>query len=128
MSAGRSEQDAARRSRAAIGARGEQMACDHLLAQGYSLVARNVRVGRLEIDVIVQRGRTLVFCEVRSRSNDHIMTPAQSIQPDKVHRVRTAAATWLKQHPAPGAQIRFDVISVVFDRPEGRLNHLIGAF
>jgi len=114
--------------RAALGARAEQMACDHLVAQGFAIVARNVRVGRLELDVIAQRGRLLVFCEVRSRSSDRIMTPAQSIQPQKVHRVRSAAAAWLKQHPAPGRDIRFDAISVVFDRPEGRLNHLVGAF
>lgn len=128
MSDGRSEREATRPARAALGARAEQMACDHLVAQGFALVARNVRVGRLELDVIVQRGRLLVFCEVRSRTSDYVMTPAQSIQPDKVRRVRSAATAWLKQNPAPGAQVRFDVISVVFDRPEGRLNHLIGAF
>ena len=114
--------------RAALGTRAEQKACDHQVAQGFSKVARNVRVGRLELDVIAQRGRLLVFCEVRSRSSDRIMTPAQSIQPQKVHRVRAAAALWLKQNPASGADVRFDAISVVFDRPEGRLNHLIGAF
>ena len=118
----------ARPARATLGARAEQMACDHLVAQGFEIVGRNVRVGRLELDVIAQRGRLLVFCEVRSRTSDHVMTPAQSIQPDKVRRVRTAAATWLKQQPFAGAQVRFDVISVVFDRPEGRLNHLVGAF
>jgi putative endonuclease len=114
--------------RAALGARAEQMACDHLVGQGFAIVARNVRMGRLEIDVIASRGRLLVFCEVRSRSSDQLMTPAQSIQPEKVRRVRAAAAAWLKQNAAPGAQVRFDAISVVFDQPEGRLNHLVGAF
>jgi putative endonuclease len=114
--------------RSELGLRGEQLACDHLVSQGFSILARNVRVGRLEIDVIAHRGRLLVFCEVRSRSSDRVMTTAQSIQPDKVRRVRAAAAAWLKENPVPSAQVRFDAISVVFDRPEGRLNHLVGAF
>ena len=118
----------ARPARATLGSRAEQMACDHLVAQGFEVVGRNVRVGRLEIDVIAQRGRLLVFCEVRSRTSDRLMTPAQSIQPHKVRRVRAAAASWLKQNRAPGMQVRFDAISVVFDSPDGRLNHLVGAF
>jgi putative endonuclease len=105
------------------------MACAHLVRCGFAIVGRNVRIGRLELDVIAQRGRLIVFCEVRSRSSDHMMTPAQSITPAKVARVRQAAARWLKQHAAASVtQVRFDVASVLFDRPEGRLNYLEGAF
>ena len=114
--------------RALLGARAEQMACDYLSGRGFEIIARNARIGRLELDVVAQRGALIVFCEVRSRSSDRLMTPAQSIQPAKVARVRAAGAGWLKQHHPRAAQVRFDVASVLFDTPEGRLTYLEGAF
>lgn len=104
------------------------MACEHLRSLGCEIIGRNVRVGRLEIDVIARRGRLIVFCEVRSRSHDRLMTPAQSIDARKVQRVRSAAAQWLRSAELGAVQIRFDVASVTFDVPGGRLNHLEGAF
>lgn len=116
------------KGRATLGARGEQLACDHLERSGFAIVARNVRVGRLELDVIARRGALLVVCEVRARSSDRVMTPAQSIDPRKVAHVRAAAAAWLRRARPGTSQLRFDVASVVFDTPEGRLNYLEGAF
>ena len=120
--------DARAAARKLLGVRAEQLACDHLCSLGFEIVARNARVGRLELDVVARRGRLMVFCEVRSRSSDRLMTPAQSIDPRKVQRVRSAAAQWLREAQLGSVQVRFDVASVTFDVPGGRLNHLEGAF
>jgi putative endonuclease len=104
------------------------MACSYLVECGFRIVGRNVRLGRLELDVIAQRGSLLVFCEVRSRSSDLLMTPAQSIGPRKVARIRQAAGIWLRRNRPGAVEVRFDVASVLFDCPEGRLNYLVGAF
>jgi putative endonuclease len=114
--------------RVALGVQAEDMACAHLRSLGCEIIGRNVRVGRLEIDVIAKRGRLVVFCEVRSRTSTWLMTPAQSIDPRKVQRIRSAAAQWLRQAQLGPVQVRFDVASVTFDVPGGRLNHLEGAF
>lgn len=114
--------------RAALGARAEQLACEHLERGGFAIVARNVRVGRLELDVIARRGSLLVVCEVRSRRSDRVMTPAQSVDFRKIGHVRAAAARWLREARPGTSQLRFDVASVVFDTPEGRMNYLEGAF
>ena len=112
-----------------MGVRAEEMACVHLTSLGFGVVARNERVGRLEIDIIARRGRLLVFCEVRSRASNYVMTPAQSVDHRKVARIRQAAVLWLRANPQPGyPQLRFDVASVLFDTPDGRLNYLEGAF
>jgi len=116
------------RTREELGRKAEALACEHLQQQGFAIVARNVRVARLELDVIARRGPLVVFCEVRSRSSDRLMTPAQSIDGRKVARVRRAAAQWLKQAGLGPVQVRFDAASVLFDVPEGRLNYLPGAF
>jgi putative endonuclease len=120
--------DGVRDSRALRGRQAEDLACAHLQAQGFEIVGRNVRVGRLELDLIGRRGQLMVFCEVRSRSNDRTMTPAQSIDGRKVGRVRSAAAQWLRVAQPGPVQIRFDVASVLFDVSGGRLNYLEGAF
>lgn len=111
-----------------MGQRAETLACRYLLDRGFCIVGRNVRLGRLELDVIARHGDLMVFCEVRSRTSDALMTPAQSIGPLKVARVRRAAATWLRRNVPGTSQVRFDVASVVFDCPGGRLNYLVGAF
>jgi putative endonuclease len=115
-------------ARKLLGARAEQLACDHLCSLGFEIVARNARVGRLELDVVARRGPLMVFCEVRSRSHDRLMTPAQTITPRKITRVRQAATLWLRSSRPGPVQMRFDVASVTFDVPEGRLNYLEGAF
>jgi putative endonuclease len=123
------ERHAARAAhRADLGRRGETLACAHLERLGFHILARNVRVGRLELDVIARRGGLVVFCEVRSRTSDRVMTPAQSIDAAKVARIRTAAARWLRETDVGPVQARFDVASVLFDVPGGRLNYLEGAF
>jgi len=114
--------------RAALGARAEQLACDLLQRRGFEILARNVRVGRLELDVIARRGGLLVVCEVRSRRSDRVMTPAQSVDYRKVAHVRQAAARWIRESRPGTSQLRFDVASVVFDTEPGRINYLEGAF
>ena len=113
--------------RRALGERAEGLACEHLARLGFEIVGRNVRVGRLELDVIARRGRLLVFCEVRARSSDRSMWPSQSVQGRKAGRVRRAAAEWLRECSVGPLDVRLDVASVVFDTPAGRLTYLEGA-
>ncbi len=114
--------------RAALGRRAETQVCKYLESQGFEILGRNVRVGRLELDIIARRAGLVAFCEVRARSSDRVMTPAQSIDAAKVQRIRRAAAQWLRLAALGRTEIRFDAASVVYDTPEGRLNYLEGAF
>lgn len=103
---------------AQVGQRGEALTADYLAGRGFVILGRNVRVGRLEIDVIAQRDDLVVFVEVRARSNRRTAEPFESIDRGKVQRLRRAAARWLEQWPARGqamVNVRFDVASVVLD-------------
>jgi putative endonuclease len=111
-----------------LGRAAEELASKYLEHIGFKVLGRNVRLGRLELDVIAERGSLVVFCEVRSRRRDTVMTPAQSIDPRKVLNVRRAASAWLAAAPRRYAEVRFDVALVTFDQPGGRLNYLEGAF
>lgn len=111
----------------ALGRRAEALVCAHLEREGFTILARNERVGRLEIDVIARRSRLLVFCEVRARRSDAVMMPTQSLAGRKAHAVRRAAAEWLRRNRSGDVDVRLDAASVVFDTPEGRLTYLEGA-
>jgi putative endonuclease len=113
--------------RRALGARAEQMACDHLEARGFRIVGRNVRVGPKELDVIAQRGGLVVFCEVRARTSASFLSPLASIDAKKVRNVRAAARAWLLVHRLRVA-VRFDAAGVTFEVPEGRMEFVEDAF
>lgn len=121
----RGTRDAERRR--ALGARAEARVCEHLQRQGFQVLARNERVGRLEIDVIAKRASLLVFCEVRARSSAERVFPSQTVEGQKGQRVRRAVTEWLRRSRPGSVQVRIDVASVVFDTPEGRLTYLEGA-
>jgi putative endonuclease len=115
-------------ARAELGRRAERLVGEYLIAQGFAVLGRNVRVGRLEIDLIARRSNLIVFCEVRARLHDRFVAPAASIDGRKIARVRRAAAAWLRSERPGAADVRFDAASVIFDRPGGRVEYFEGAF
>jgi putative endonuclease len=111
-----------------LGKRAELLAAEHLQARGFELLARNARLGRFEIDVIARQGPLVVFCEVRARSSDRFISPAHTINHDKIRKLRQAAALWLRRSGLGRVEVRFDAACVVFDEPAGRLTYYEGAF
>ncbi|MFO0712445.1 MAG: YraN family protein [Sandaracinus sp.] len=100
-------------SKISTGRQAEEAVTAWLEQRGYAIVGRNVRVGRLELDVVARRGRTFVVCEVRSRRGTFV-DPAYAFDPRKRDRVRRAALTYWAMH-GRGAQLRLDAAAVSFD-------------
>ena len=112
-------------SRRLLGRRGEDLVADWYAGQGYVIVARNWRCGDGELDLIVRKGRQLVFCEVKTRTTDRFGVPAEAVDRRKQSRIRRLAARWLQEDDAPrAAGIRFDVASVL----GGQVEVIEGAF
>ena len=110
--------------RRALGASGEQAVAAWYEAHGYEVVARNWRCRAGELDLILRRGRTFVFCEVKTRTSDAFGAPVEAITRDKQVRLRHLAARWLEDAPLRPTEIRFDVASVL----AGQIEVLEGAF
>lgn len=108
------------------GRAGEALVARHLESRGFEIVGRNVRVGRLEIDLIARRGALLVFVEVRSRRRADPVHPAFTFGAAKRTRVRRAALKWLVDQGSPGMSIRLDAAAVVLTGPT--LDYYEGAF
>lgn len=118
------------RRRRAVGERGEAVAAAHLESQGFQILGRNVRVGRLELDLVARRGALLVVCEVRSLSSARMYSPAETVDRAKQERIRRATGRWLAENRPGHGRVRFDVAAVVFDGPGGepRLEYYEQAF
>jgi len=98
------------------GADAEQLAADFLVAKGMHIVARNFSTRFGEIDLVARDGESLVFVEVRLRTNDYFGGAADSVDVPKRSRVVAAARSYLAQmHPEPPC--RFDVVTLDGDSP-----------
>jgi putative endonuclease len=102
------------RRRLDLGARGEELAAAWYTGQGYAVLGRNWRCREGELDLIVARGRCVVFCEVKTRTGTAFGIPAEAVTGEKQRRLRRLAARWLGEQPTSGAfsDLRFDVACV----------------
>ena len=99
--------------------RGERLAARHYRLRGYRILGANVRSGGYEVDLIVRRGRRLVFVEVKERARPTYGGAVGAVDREKRRRVRRAAASWLRTHPeSAGLEIRFEVAAVTDGRVE----------
>ena len=96
----------------AVGAYGERVAVRTLEAAGMRVIDRNWRCRRGELDIVALDGRTIVFCEVKTRRSATFGAPAEAVGPAKVRRLRALATAWLAEHPDVRGEIRFDVVCV----------------
>lgn len=103
----------------ALARRAEDLVASLLEERGFQILGRNVRVGRLELDVIARHRSLVVVCEVRSRSNARPVFPAETISGKKLARVRRATAMWLRREKLGRVHARIDAAAVVFDGPGG---------
>jgi putative endonuclease len=116
-----------------LGALGERLAAEHLARRGYRIIERNYRTRWGELDIVAYDGRTLAFCEVKTRRvGFRLGSPFEAIHPRKRAQVRKMVRSWLtdRRERPPASQIRCDAIGVTVDGA-GRLvaiEHLEGAF
>ncbi len=77
------------------------------------MLGANVWAGGHELDLIVRRGRRLVFCEVKGKATTAYGHPLEMVTPEKRRRVRLAAETWLARHPeCRTLDCRFEVVAI----------------
>jgi putative endonuclease len=113
----------------AWGRRGEDLAHRYLEAQGYTIIARNLRPRgtHVELDLIARDKEAIVFVEVKSRASDEFGTPDSAVDKDKRENLVRAASAYLRIAKATWDQARFDIVTVTFEE-KLRIEHLRDAF
>lgn len=96
---------------------GEKRALKFLRKLGLNTIARNYRCKTGELDlVMVEQNGTIVFVEVKTRTNREFAEPEDSITASKKHRLSSAAKYFLKIYKIENRPCRFDVIAITLDQ------------
>jgi putative endonuclease len=108
-------------SRRGSGQQAERRAVRYYRLRGYRVLGVNVWCAGYELDLIVRRGRRLVFCEVKSKSGTRFGSAVEMVDREKQRRLFRAAEAWLVHNPSlRELRISFDVVAV----DEGALRRL----
>ena len=110
-----------------LGRRGERRAAWFYRLRGYAIVARNVRLRHGEIDLVVRRGRTLAFVEVKTRQSIAAGEGFEAVGSAKQLRLVSLASEFLTRHPHDGT-IRYDVVSLYWTGWRFRITCFTDAF
>ena len=103
----------------------EEQAALFLRAAGYEILDRNWATPMGELDIVARKEGTVVFVEVRARSNPDYGTPAETVTAGKRARIIKTAMAYIKARRPEAETFRFDVIGIV---PGGMPEHIEGAF
>lgn len=93
-----------------VGKWGEKTAVKHLSERGDELIGQNIRTPYGEIDIVVRRGETVIFIEVKTRTSDKMGLPEDSITPRKREHMIACAEHYAAEHGIDHWQI--DVIAI----------------
>lgn len=122
-----------------LGKRGEHFAMQLLKTDGYRILAHGWQHRTGELDLVVRRGSTIAFVEVKTRAVPWAFAerdgpidfsgPLAAVDARKQRQVARAAAEWWHRHAIDSVSLRFDVVAVLIDSTgqwQGR--HLPAAF
>ncbi|MEE9328548.1 MAG: YraN family protein [Parvularculaceae bacterium] len=104
------------------GRRAEQYAALMLMLKGYGILERRWKTPVGEIDLIIRRGRTIAFVEVKARRD--IATAIQAVTPTARARISAAADLWVSQANSKNYAYRFDLVTI----SGWRIRHLKNAW
>lgn len=98
-----------------LGVAGEDLAAEHLRRRGFTVLERNWRGSRGELDIIASLGRVLAIVEVKTRTSLDFGDPLAAVDARKLERLWRLAWEWVREHPdeARGRAVRVDVIGII---------------
>lgn len=113
-------------ARISKGRRGENIASEYLVRQGFVLLERNYRRLGCEVDIIALDGGTTVFIEVKSRSSRAMGLGREAVTYAKQRNIIKVASIYLTENELWDSPARFDVAEV--DLEERRVEYIKNAF
>lgn len=111
-----------------LGRRGEEIAARYLQKKGYRVLTRNYYTRFGELDIICEEKRELVFVEVKTRTSVKYGSPEESITAKKKEHLRKAALMYIDSHNRSFRGMRFDVIAILLEKEDEKINHIKNAF
>lgn len=110
-----------------LGHQGEDIAADYLVKHGYEILDRNWMCGHKDLDIIAVKDSMLVFVEVKTRSCMDWGNPEDFVTDRKIKRIVHSADAYIRYN-CLDMDVRFDIISVIFNGAEFNVEHIEQAF
>jgi putative endonuclease len=110
-----------------LGKKGEQLAIDYLIKNGYQIRDKNWRFQKAEIDIIAQKENTLAVVEVKTRSSDFFGNPQDFVNKKKIELSVSAINEYVISKDLD-VEVLFDIIAIIKTKKETKIEHLEDAF
>ncbi len=94
------------------GSEGEDLAISYLERKGWTILERNYRFERSEVDIVAYDQVCIVFLEVKTRRSSRFGYPEESVDERKQAHIHKASMAWLYERKMEKSPIRFDVIGI----------------
>lgn len=109
------------------GRNGEDAARNWLVENGYRILEYNWKFHHLELDIIASKGEDLVIVEVKTRKEDFLLAPEETISKKKIKNIIAAAEAYVIYNNVD-LDVRFDIISVIEHTDAYEIEHIEDAF
>jgi len=106
---------------------GENLAAGYLEKLGYTILERQWKYERFEIDLIAEKDKTIVFVEVKTRFSNTYGEPWEAVNQAKRKKICASADAYIQQYDI-NHEPRFDIVSIIKSDKEFRIEHLEEAF
>lgn len=110
-----------------LGRKGEDEAAEFLAKKGYTILHRNWRYQKLEIDIVAQFKQRLIVVEVKARGTGIWGSPEEAVTKGKIKFLAEATEAYIEQFDI-NAEVRFDIVTVVFNGNAFQIEHIEEAF
>lgn len=111
-----------------LGKTAEDFAVTYLQKNGYTILVRNFRFQKAEIDIIAEKDNLIIIVEVKARSTDVFMLPQEAVTKTKIKLLVSAANHFMEEFNKD-QEVRFDIISVLPDAEKNLIiEHITDAF
>jgi len=110
-----------------LGSWGEDYASMYLIQNGFTVMSRNFRFKKYEIDIVAKKNDEIIIVEVKTRQTAEIGEPWRAVTRSKQKQIIQVADHFVKQNSL-SLNTRFDIISIVHNSHRTELEHITHAF
>ena len=110
-----------------LGQKGEDIAVNHLITNGYEILNRNYRFKHSEIDIICEKENQLIVVEVKTRKTAVFGEPYLAVSRGKQRQIIKVANKYIEENEI-NLNVRMDVISIVLNQYRLKIEHIQNAF
>lgn len=110
-----------------LGKKGEELAVGFLIERGYTIIERNYRFDKAEVDIIALKADILAIVEVKTRSTKDFGNPQDFVKPKQIKNLVKAVDEYIFENDFD-FEVRFDIIAIVKEKNGFEIEHLENAF